>query len=166
MGNLIIYNPNFLLHMRTFVAVAAFAAVSNAIQLEGAPAPASQGHLAKFEGAIANMSSWTAYKSANKVNMDKAAGLIKKRAEEVAKYFKDSADADAANKAMIAAKGVAGTKTAAYNKAAKDSSNKAKTSKAADATASARQGDLTKALAAEKKANDANDDAVKAAKKN
>jgi hypothetical protein len=67
---------------------------------------------------------------------------------------------------MVAAKGVAGTKTAAYNKASLDSSNKAKTSKAATATASARQGDLTKALAAEKKANDANDDAVKAAKKN
>jgi hypothetical protein len=73
--------------MRTFIAVAAFAAVSNAIQLEASPAGASQGHLAKFEGAIANMGSWNAYKSANKVNMDKAAGLRKKRAEEVARYF-------------------------------------------------------------------------------
>jgi hypothetical protein len=39
--NLIISNPNTLLHMRTFIAVAAFAAVSNAIQLDKAGATTS-----------------------------------------------------------------------------------------------------------------------------
>ena len=35
------------------------------------------------------MTNWNAYKSANKVNTDKAAAFRKKRADEVAEYFKD-----------------------------------------------------------------------------
>jgi hypothetical protein len=152
--------------MRTFIAVAAFAAVSNAIQLEAAPASSGSGHMAKFEGALSGMDSWNSYKKANKVNMDKAAGLRKKRAEEVAAYFKDVASADAAKKAMVAANGVSVAKTSAYNKAKAASIKAAAASAAANKTAAARQGDLTKALADEKKANDGNDAAVKAAKKN
>merc|ERR1739838_1296048 len=106
------------------------------------------------------------YKKANKVNMDKASSIRNKRAEYVAAYVSDVASADAAKKAMVAANGVSVAKTTAYNKAKAASIKAAAASTAANKTAAARQGDLTKALADEKKANDGNDAAVKAAKKN